>query len=596
MRKTQQEKLDGVLIDKALQKHHRELLRAYVKHRKNQLPSDIKKRESMLENMLGVAYTMREFAFFINKPFHEATVQDKEQFLEHKRNSKKRNGEPVTNSSITNYKFRIQRFYRWLKNHTPLEIDHDLAYPKPKIVKKKQLSLHELCQIRIDALLKNELFPRNNKFEDRKLTKEELQQKYAQFLLPEHHLQTLQEYYKYKIASGKVSSAMGIVNKLYFLKRLGRFLGAKMYKQATRQDIEEFIMTVKQKNKEFSPTYKAHLLDFYRFVYGMFGEEQPRKYPAVVSWLYTGRMKKINDKLPKEIIPDDEIKRMIGACTNSRDQAILAVLADCSARVGELIGVNIGDVKITQLQQEGAKHKHFIATIKLNGKTGERTNQLFSSVSYLRLWRSHHPDKDNKDAPLFIAASGSRYGQRLTRVGINKVLQRAAQRAEIKRHIHAHLFRHTNLTRMAGILSETDLKIHAGWGKDSNMASVYVHRNEKHVADKILESYGLKPQEKTEQKTVLDIQICPNTVCGYQNTGTASFCAQCGYPLRFSTAVKLKQMQEQEEKLHKELMSKPVIPEQVQGGDFKEMLYQLLKADPEMIKKLKDLMELAGKL
>jgi len=327
----------------------------------------------------------------------------------------------------------------------------------------------------------------------------------------------------------------------------------------------------------------------------MFEEEQPRKYPEVVAWLYQGR-KKSHERLPKEIIPDAEIKQMIDKCTEQRDKALLALMADCSARVGEIVNICIKDLKINEVATE-AHYKHLIATVTLRGKTGERTNQLFYSVPYLRLWLFNHPLKDEPDAPLFIANNPSRYGQRITAVGINKILQRVAHRAGVKRHIHAHLFRHTNLTRMARVLSESELKIHAGWGSESNMASVYVHLNEKDVANKILERYGIITKAEQRETALFQIQICPNNVCGYQNPAEAKFCLKCGYPLSLKTAVDLKKLKEQEDELQREAMSKGLAGLDLTGiTDLREAIYQIVKKDETLLAKLQGIAEQAQAL
>ncbi len=575
--KASKDKLDKVLNDERLLPEQKKLIGEWVKHLQS-----YKSEARILEQ----AYTLREFSLFIKKGLEKASLDDIDAYLQHKLNA----SESITGNrvmgiegtSVKIYRYRLNSFYRWVLKHTILPIDNELAYPTPKLVKKQECSKEQICEIRVKALLDNR----------------------QGVELSATNLQILKEFHNYKIACGKVESYTGFIGKLYFLKRLGLFLQYKAFKEATREDIQGFLNEVqegvKDKKKDhekirINGSYKAHLLDFYRFVYGMFGEEQPRKYPDVVSWLYQGR-KKSHERLPKEIIPDNEIKEMIGRCTEQRDKALIALMADCSARVGEIININLKDLKINEIAT-GAQYKHLIATVTLRGKTGERTNQLFYSVPYLRLWLLNHPIKDNPDAPLFVANNPSRYGQRITSVGINKILQRGARRAEIKRHIHAHLFRHTNLTRMARVLSESELKIHAGWGMESNMASVYVHLTEKDVASKILERYGLVPKEENKELSMLQVQICPNSVCGYQNPCEAKFCLKCGYPLSLKTAVNLKKLKEQEEELQREAMTKGLSGLDLTGiTDIREALYQIVKKDEILLAKLRGIAEPAQAL
>ena len=85
---------------------------------------------------------------------------------------------------------------------------------------------------------------------------------------------------------------------------------------------------------------------------------------------------------------------------------------------------------------------------------------------------------------------------------------------------------------MAKILSETELKIQAGWGSDSKMASVYVHLDEQDVANKLLKKYGIAIDDENKEETIEQIPICPNIVCSYQsNPSGADFCLKCGKPI-----------------------------------------------------------------
>lgn len=574
--KTTEEKIRYVLEDKRMLPEQRELVTRWYKHLKKSQPTN-----AILER----AYTIREIGLLVNKPFQKLMPEDINIYVNNKIKA-------VKDGSAKAYRFRIQGFYRYLYKHTRLDIDKELAYPTPKIVVREHIPKEDRHRRRIEALLNNKVLSQIKR--DKGLSNEELRKKYPEKVLKEHNLKMLREFYNYKITSGLVTSHVGFTTKLSFLKRFGLYLNDKTYAEATREDIQEFLAQVQVTNGKINPSYKAFLLDFYRFVYGMFGNEQPRKYPDVVSWLYTKR-KKINDRLAKAIISDIEIKAMIDACDNLRDKAIIAVLRDCSARIGELMDCRIKDVQITEKGRNDSKYKHQIATIKLKGKTGERLNLLHWSVSYLRQWILAHPLRtkpDFENAPLFVARKESRYGQPLTAVGVNKMLQKVATRTGIKRHIHCHLFRHTNLTHMAKILSETELKIHAGWGSDSKMASVYVHLSHEDVHNKLLKSMGFSVEEEIKkEKNLLKTHICPNHVCGYENPGDAKFCLKCGYPLSLKIAVSLNKIKKKEEALQNELFSKD-ISNIAKKKDVRETMYEILRSDPKLVDKLKEIVEL----
>jgi integrase len=597
MGQTETQKLDKLLKDERLETQQLERLNSWVKHlRAYQQDGKI----------LEFAYTIREFGLFIKKPYELAGMQELEEYFEYKREANQTitNNRVlhVSNQSLIYYRRKINLFYQWMIKHTSFTINPDVAYHQPKVVLKERKDLEWSHKERAKALLDNRIILTNRK-EDRKLSQEELNRKYSNLLLDEANLKVLNDYYNYKTTSKKIKSHMGFINKLYFIKRLGLHLRKKRktFKDATREDIQDFLSEVQQtlditKRKPGKTStelsYHAHILDFYRYVYGIFTNEQPRTYPEVVAWLYQSRDKR-DVHLPQEVIPDSEIRAMIDRAGDIRDKAIMALFADCSARVGEIINTNLKDLQLTEARQENAKYSHTIATITLRGKTGERTNQLFYSVPYLRLWLISHPRKDEPEAPLFVATKESRYGQRLTPCGLNKILQRTAIKAGIKRHIHAHLFRHTNLTRMARFLSETELKIHAGWGAESDMATVYVHLNERDVAVKILSQYGIKQGEVKQEAKLMDKCICPNVICNFENVAEANFCVKCGYPMKVETAYTLAKIKQKEDELQKELFAKN-ITEIPANGDIREALYQVLKSDPELVKKLKEIFNLTN--
>lgn len=129
------------------------------------------------------------------------------------------------------------------------------------------------------------------------------------------------------------------------------------------------------------------------------------------------------------------------------------------------------------------------------------------------------------------------------------------------------------------------------------MGAVYVHLNEKDVADKLLEKWGIKTKEEVGVQPLMQIQICPNTVCSHQNPAEAKFCLKCGYPLSLKTAVDLKRLKEQEDELQREAMSKGLAGLNLTGvTDIREAIYQIVKKDETLLAKLKEIAEQAQNL
>ena len=119
-----------------------------------------------------------------------------------------------------------------------------------------------------------------------------------------------------------------------------------------------------------------------------------------------------------------------------RDQALLTLMYNSGARVSEIVGLNVLDLRL------GAAPK-----VRVMGKgQKERDCPLWSqTVELLRQWLKFRGLPENANAPLFVNARG----ERLTRSGIAYILKRAAQHADLPsdptrpKNITPHVIRHT---------------------------------------------------------------------------------------------------------------------------------------------------------
>ncbi|MFH1642390.1 MAG: hypothetical protein ABIC04_05840, partial [Nanoarchaeota archaeon] len=237
MKKTTYEKIESALADERWLPSQKELVLKWYDHTKAFCDET-----KLLERL----YVIREFGLLIKKPFQEATIEDRDRdsYIEYKKTD---NRETVTNnrvlsvskSAISIYLGRLKGFYRYLYKHTHYNIEKELAYPEPKIVKKEEICREEKHKQRVMALLENRIL--SQKREDKELSDDELRAKYPEMVLPEHNLKVLRDFYNYKITSGVVTSHVGFTTKLSFLKQLGIFLGSKGYIDAERSDIQAFL-------------------------------------------------------------------------------------------------------------------------------------------------------------------------------------------------------------------------------------------------------------------------------------------------------------------------------------------------------------------
>ena len=113
--------------------------------------------------------------------------------------------------------------------------------------------------------------------------------------------------------------------------------------------------------------------------------------------------------------------------------------------------------------------------LMVKGKTGPRAVIVIEGAQALAEWLRERPAYGPMDpeAPLFTTIRAP-YGP-LSPHAFRTHLRNLARRAGLKRHIYPHVLRHTRMTELARVLTEHELKVVAGWSRDSRMAAVYVH-------------------------------------------------------------------------------------------------------------------------
>ena len=139
--------------------------------------------------------------------------------------------------------------------------------------------------------------------------------------------------------------------------------------------------------------------------------------------------------------PDDDTP------TGLRDRAILEVLYACGVRLAEIHGMNIGDVYPERRE------------ILVRGKGDKERWTLYGGPAadalenYLSDGRPHLAAEAAGDTPLFV----NRYGNRLSRRSIEKIVRGYATRAGLKEGIHTHTLRHSFASHM--LEGDADLRV-----------------------------------------------------------------------------------------------------------------------------------------
>lgn len=334
----------------------------------------------------------------------------------------------------------------------------------------------------------------------------------------------LNKYYKFMVNEG-----LSTTRKLLVLGVLGRLLEMlnKDFEKATKEDIENLVTTIREKN--ISPTTQSDYLKKLKMFDKWFnGGEEPTE--------RTRRLKtsvgKKHSKLPSQLITPKEAELLVNATQNTRDRALIHLMWESGARIGEII-----NCKINSIQFEGGE-----ARIRMKGKVGERQVLLLESVRDLKEYMKTRQNAKPED-PLFVLYGTNNHGQPITHTAIGKMLRVTKERVGLKKHIHAYLFRHSRASYLASQgLNEAQLCTIFGWTIGSKQPATYIHLSGSQTETAYKKLYGIEKQEEQEE------QLRKCQVCGEINPSKNETCSNCFNPLTIKGALKVKAENEQLQK------------------------------------------------
>lgn len=318
----------------------------------------------------------------------------------------------------------------------------------------------------------------------------------------------LNEFYRHLLVSGR--SPATIKSVLHLLIKFAELL-CKNFEEATVGDIEVVLTRIEEQNNWLESSkwlFIAKVKQFYKWLNG------DEEYPKQVKWIKTTRCNN-NNKLPTELLTEEEVKKMAEAVDNPRDEAFVLTLYESGCRIGEMLSLKIKNVQ---------DHKHG-KVILVNGKTGMRRILLISSAPALSTWLDRHPLKDNTESFLWVSRNYKH--SPLSYFLCKKLLKNLAKKAGIKKKANPHAFRHARATHLAKNLTDAQMKHVFGWTQSSKMTAIYVHLSGRDVDSALLKMYGLADQKKDESK--LKPKLCIR--CKMTNSSTDAFCKKCGTPL-----------------------------------------------------------------
>jgi site-specific recombinase XerD len=292
---------------------------------------------------------------------------------------------------------------------------------------------------------------------------------------------------------------------------ISRKLG-KPFKGATKEDVKSFM--AKLERSDYSDWTKHDQKVILRRYMRWLGKGD------IVGWIKIRQPK--NGQLPREILTEEEVKKLAETAYTSRDKAFILALYESGCRIGEFL-----PLKLKQVQFD-----RYGAILFVSGKTGERRVRLVASSLALQRWVEEHPAKNDPNAYLWCKIpmpNNPKWENSHLSYGFTcRLLRELATKAGIRKKVNPHAFRHARATFMARHLKEPEMREFFGWGKDSKMPSIYVHLSGRDVDGSVLAVYGFK-EAKDGQEPVIRVVECPR--CREKTDPASMFCRRCGLPL-----------------------------------------------------------------
>ena len=272
--------------------------------------------------------------------------------------------------------------------------------------------------------------------------------------------------------------------------------------------------------------FKVAIRKFFKFV--EWGHEALRRkdYPESVAGISIRVKKREQVRIQaSDILTVEEIEQMITAAKTTQYRALVSLMYELGARVGEIGTMQVGSVS----------RDTYSYICDLNGKTGPRSVRAILSASALTNWLNHHPLKSDVNAPLWVVRSRGMWKQ-MQYVRFGQIVRMLKRRAGITKRVHPHLFRHSRITHLlsSGQMNEAQAKQYFGLVADSHALSTYTHLTLKDANDAVLEMHGIAAEKKTK---ILTPEICG--MCEFNNERGSSFCTRCGQVLSHAASENL---------------------------------------------------------
>jgi len=182
---------------------------------------------------------------------------------------------------------------------------------------------------------------------------------------------------------------------------------------------------------------------------------------------------------------DEHILPVLNNAKYARNKAAVAVDWDSGTRSGEFRSMKVGDV---------GDHKYG-KEITVNGRQGQRSVTLITSVPYLQRWLEVHPKGDDPEAPLWCDLdTGREVSYKMKQKMLRKPVERAVKNGDLKKPSKMGFtrMRKSSASYLARKnVSQHHLERHHGWVENSDEARRYIIVFAEDTAREVARAHGM---------------------------------------------------------------------------------------------------------
>lgn len=222
----------------------------------------------------------------------------------------------------------------------------------------------------------------------------------------------------------------------------------------------------------------------------------------------------------RDMFSVDEVQAMRDAIDSPRERCLFELLAFTGQRIRAIQTLRIKDIDL----DDGLLYLNE-SVEGLKGAKGKRP--LLGAEAYVRRWLDYHPTKEPEDYLITPKATGGgQPGGMLTQDTIRYHLRKIADKADVDKDVHPHIFRHyfTTIAKRDYDLDDAYIKHLRGDAPGSRvMETTYRHLSD---ADAVEHATAKFEGREPETESPLTPEKCPT--CGEIMDPSAKACSACG--------------------------------------------------------------------